>query len=90
MVAGRIPFKSPPRWKLGGTSIHNLEEIEILGTVYSSNLSYASNTDKLTQVCRKAMYSLVGVGCTYPGGLSSDAKTYLWKSVGLPSLLHRL
>ena len=36
------------------------------------------------------MYSLVGVGCTYPGGLSSDAKTYLWKSVGLLSLLYNL
>ena len=36
------------------------------------------------------MYSLVGVGCTYPGGLSSDAKSYLWKWVGLPSLLYNL
>ena len=58
--------------------------------LFSSNLSYASNTEKRTQACRKAMYSLVGVGCTYPGGLSSDAKTYLWKSVGLPSLLYNL
>ena len=63
---------------------------KILGTAYSSNLSYASNTKKGTQACRKAMYSLVGVGCTYPGGLSSDAKTYLRKSVGLPSLLYNL
>ena len=79
-----------PRWKLGGKLIQNVEEIEILGTVYSSNLSYASNTEKRTQACRKAMYSLLGVGCTYPGGLSSDAKSYLWKSVGLPSLLYNL
>ena len=90
IIAGRMPFKSPPKWKLGGKLIQNVEEIEILGTVFSSNLSYASNTGKRTQACRKAMYSLVGVGCTYPGGLSSDAKTYLWKSVGLPSLLYNL
>ena len=89
MIAGRMPFKSPPKWKLGGKLIQNVE-IEILGTVFSSNLSYASNTEKRTQACRKAMYSLVGVGCTYPGGLSSDAKTYLWKLVGLPSLLYNL
>ena len=37
MAAGRMPFKSPPRWKLGGKLIQNVEEIEILGTVFSSN-----------------------------------------------------
>ena len=29
MVDGRMPFKSPPRWKLGGKLIQNVEEIEI-------------------------------------------------------------
>ena len=59
MVASHIPFKSPPRWKLGGKLIQNVEEIEILGTVYSSNVSYTSNTEKRTRACRKSMYTPV-------------------------------
>ena len=35
MVAGRMPFKSLPKWKLGDKLIQNGEEIEILGTFLS-------------------------------------------------------
>ena len=51
---------------------------------FSAYLSYASNTEKRIQACRKAMHSLLRVGFTYPVGLSFNGKTYL--RIGRPSV----
>ena len=90
MIVGRTHFKDPPRWTLSGNAILNSDSIDILGTVFTSDLSSLSNTEKRIQACRRAMYSLAGAGCTYPGSLSSEVKTYLWKTIGIPSLLFNM
>ena len=90
MIAGRNLLKSTPQWTLNSNTIVITETIDILGTVFTSDLSCFSNTEKRIQASRRAMYSLAGAGCTYSGNLSSEVKTYLWKSIGLPSLLYNL
>ena len=59
MVAGRIPFKSSPRWNLGGKLIQNLEEIEILGRVFWVQICHLP----VIPACRKAMCSSLHVSC---------------------------
>ena len=90
MVSGKVPFKNPHSWSLGLNPIDLTETIEILGTIYSSNNHCAAHVNKRIDACRRAMYGLASVGCSYPSGLSTDVKLHLWKSVGLPSLLYGL
>ena len=82
-------FKIAPTWLLGTQKIENVSELEILGTVFTNDLNYTKHAELRIQACRKAMYGLNEMGCCYPG-LSSDVKIYLWKSIGLPTLLYGL
>ena len=87
MTSGKSLFKTNPVWTLGSQAISTVESLEILGNIFTSNVSSDAHIRKRTHACRRAMYSLASVGCSYPG-LSTDAKVHLWKSVGLPSLLY--
>ena len=87
MISGVNPFIDTPVWKLGGDAIENVDTIEILGTVFSKDLSCKSHVEKRTLSCRRSVCALASVGCSYPG-LSSDVKAHLWRTIGLPSLTY--
>ena len=89
MISNKNPFIKYPSWSLGGHKIKNTETLEILGTVFTSNISYDAHIDKRVNASRRAMYALASVGCSYPG-LSTEVKVHLWKTIGLPSLLYNL
>ena len=83
------PFIKYPSWNLGGHKITNAETLEILGTMFTSNISCDAHIDKRVNASRRAMYALTSVGCSYPG-LTTEVKVHLWKTIGLPSLLYHL
>ena len=89
MISGKLPFMYKPLWCLGSQSINISESVEILGTIFSSSMSSNLHVDNRIQACRRAMYSLTAIGCSYPG-LSTDVKMHLYRSVGFPSLLYGL
>ena len=89
MISNKNPFIKYPSWNLGGHKIKNTETLEILGTVFTSNISCDAHIDKSVNASRRAMYALASVGCSYPG-LSTEVKVHLWKTIGLPSPLHNL
>ena len=89
MISGHLPFTESPIWNLGGHNITITDNMEILGTVFSSNLSCDGHINKRAQASRRAMYALTSVGCSYPG-LATDVKVHMWKTVGLPSLLYNM
>ena len=87
-IFGKTVQKAPT-WTLGEKTIENVNELEILGNVFSNNLSSEPHVKKRTKACRVSMYSLTEIGCCYPG-LSSDVKIHLWKTIGQPTLLYGL
>ena len=89
IVSGKSLFITEPEFVLGDTKIARVENIEVLGTIFPSDASSADHVDKRIQSTRRAMYSLVTAGCSYPG-LSTDAKVYMWNSVGRSSLTYNL
>ena len=87
MIAGKNPFHDLPIWKLGDKNIDIEDQLEILGTTFSSSMSYHSHVNKRCQASRRAMCGLASIGCCYPG-FSTEVKVHLWKTVGLPTLLY--
>ena len=87
MIVGKNPFHDLPIWKLGDQNIDIEDQLEILGTTFSSSMSYHSHVEKRCQASRRAMCGLASIGYCYPG-LSTEVKVHLWKTVGLPSLLY--
>ena len=88
MISNKNPFIKYPSWNLGGQN-ENAETLEILGTMFTSNISCDAHIDKRVNASRRAMYALASVGCSYPG-LATEVKVHLWKTIGLPSLLYNL
>ena len=87
MIVGKNSFHDFPIWKLGDQHIDIEDQLEILGTTFSSSMSYHSHVEKRCQASRRAMCGIASIGCCYPG-LSSEVKIHLWKTIGLPSLLY--
>ena len=87
MISGGNNFlRETPSWYLKDVRIDIVNQVQILGTAFSSPMSSVSHVNQRAQACRRAMYSLSEVGCSYPG-LSTHVKCHLWRSVGLPTLL---
>ena len=82
-------FVSEPKWTLGEKDIESVKHLEILGTIFSTNLSMEAHAQKRMKACRTAMYSMSEQGCCYPG-LSSEVKVHLFKTIGQPTLLYGL
>ena len=87
MISGNVSFVGEPNWSLGTETIQKSDSIEILGTVFSPSSSSNLHVNKRVQAWRCAMHGLTSVGCCYPG-LSTDVKSHLYKTIGLPSLLY--
>ena len=71
-VHGCWPYtlQKPAKVKGSGKLIQNVEEIKILGTVFSADMSYANNTEKRIQACCQAMQS--PVSWLHIDGLAQD------------------
>ena len=76
-----------PNWSLDGNCMENVDSLEILGVTFDNKCNGISHVKVRSTKCRRAYYSMSSVGMNYPG-LSSDAKSYIWKSVCLPSLTY--
>jgi hypothetical protein len=87
MIVGKNHFHNEPEWTLNGTKIENASHVEILGNVFSHDLKSCMHVDKRISKCRGSYYNMSSIGMSYPG-LSSDAKSYLWKYVCVPSLIY--
>ena len=86
MIINKKIFKSEPSLYLGKDKIDIENDLEILGTIFSNDLSPNAHIQKRTKACRQTMYGLAEIGCSYPGGLATDVKLHLWKTMGQPVL----
>ena len=89
MKTNQNPFIKHLSWNLGDLKIENTASLEILRTLFMSDISYDAYIDECISVPHRITYALVLVGCSYPG-LITIVKVPLWKIVWLPSLLHDL
>lgn len=85
IVIGNDKFKS--NWYIGNNVVENVGEIELLGVTIDRQGKYDSHVTKRVSACRRAMFRLSSCGMSYPG-LHANVKSYLWKSVGCPTLLY--
>ena len=79
------PMESPDIW-LGGNKLEFVNDVEILGRVFSNNLSLQDHIDIRIRNSRRAMYS-IGLNNQ---ALSPSVKAYLWRSIGMPSLMYAI
>ena len=89
MHIGHTKFRTQPQWYLGEPSnvISSVTELNLLGVIYSSSRKYDCHVSNRVSAARRAMFRFHKVGWCYPG-LSTEAKTYLWQSVGICSLTY--
>ena len=82
---GQTIFKCEPKWSLGQVPIDNVNNIEILGMILSSDGKCINQVDSRILKCRKSSFSLNNVGMPYPG-LPVDLKLHLWHAICRPIL----
>jgi hypothetical protein len=87
IMFGKCITKNYPKWFVEGKAIDLSEEIDVLGVTFDSKSKFEKHVLNRTQSCRKNIFRLTSVGMSYPG-LSTNVKTYLWKSMGSPVLLY--
>ena len=80
-----ISLSQPDIW-LGTSKLQFVDRVQILGRVFSHNLSTQDHISSRMQSSRRAMF---GMGINNEG-ISPSVKAYLWKSVGVPSLVYAL
>ena len=80
-------FLQTPMWYLGENIMKTVNELEILGVTFRSNLKCNLHVQNRIQKCRKALYSMNNVGMCYPG-LNTSTKTLIYKTVCLPSMTY--
>ena len=79
------PMESPDIW-LGSNKLEFVNNVEILGRVFSNNLSSQDHIDIRIRNSRRTMYS-IGLNNQ---ALSPSVKAYLWRSIGTPSLMYAI
>ena len=65
------------------------ENMEILGVNFSKDSKFDIHVGNRINASRRAIFSLSSAGMSYPG-LSTSVKTYLWKTIGVPSVSYGL
>lgn len=78
-------LKKEPAWFIDGQQIENVNELEILGVIFSRHND--SHVNKRMDKCKRAFYNLRDSGMCYPG-CSSDVKAYLWNTICQPVLMY--
>lgn len=87
IVFGDQLLSSKPVWTLGSDDIESTDLIELLGVEMDSDCSYSSHVRNRVRKCRQCIYKYSTCGMSYPG-LDNEVKSYLWKTVGVPTLLY--
>ena len=82
---GQTILKCEPKWSLGQIPNDNVDNIEILGMILSSDGKCINQVDSRIFKCRKSYFSLNNVGMPYPG-LPVDLKLHLWHTICRPIL----
>ena len=82
-----MSLPQPDIW-LGTSKLQFVDRVEILGRVFSYNLSSQDHISSRMQSSRRAMFGM-GIACSNEAIIPS-VKAYLWKSVGVPSLVYAL
>jgi hypothetical protein len=85
LVIGKSLVNIKPTWKLGDKTLNTETEIDILGVTFNQELSYNSHVQKRLTSTRRKIIGLTSTGMSYPG-LASDVKSYLWNTIGAPTL----
>ena len=75
---GQTILKCEPKW-----SINNVDKIENLGMILSSDGKCINQVDSRILKCRESYFSLNNVGMPYPG-LPVDLKLKLWHTICRP------
>ena len=78
-------MKFGPKCSLGQVPIDNVDNIEILGMIISSNGKCINQVESRILKCRKSYFSLNNVGMPYPG-FPVDLKLHLWHTICRPIL----
>ena len=89
MIMGRNEFVIEPSWYLKGSLVENVSEMDLLGVTFQCNGTSTAHVDNRISNCRRSFYGLSSSGMCYPG-LSSEAKSYIWKTVCSPVLTYGL
>jgi len=76
-----------PEWHMNDARLPNDECLEILGITMAHDGSSGKHIENRARKCRRAAYSLMGAGLTYPGS-STEVKTHLWKTMCPPTLIY--
>ena len=83
----KYKFLALPKLYMYGEEIDYSNELDILGTTFSTDGSNASHIDNRSQKCRQAVFAHHKNGLCYPG-LSTKIKSHMWNSYGEPSLIY--
>ena len=87
IVLGKQVTKEAPKFYLKDHLIPIADQVDILGTTFTSDNKNAVHINNRISACRRSIYGLSSVGMSYPG-LSSEVKAYIWKTVGVPTLTY--
>lgn len=88
IILGKLPFFSIPKWKLKKETLENVDCVEILGTYFNNDRNAKDHMQKRITKARNSVYGLAPAGFGYKGGLMTDVKSHLWKTVCVPSLTY--
>ena len=89
MLSGYKPncFSTPPEWFMGDQAMELVDNLDVLGVNFTSNMKYDIHINTRVQKCKRSMYALSNSGMRYPG-LSSSTKSHLFRSVCQPTLMY--
>lgn len=87
IIVGDHKFVNDPQWLLKDGKMDNVDELSILGTIFTADNKGNVHVDHRIKKCRGAFYNFTEVGMCYPG-LSSNVKAHIWRTVCLPSLIY--
>ena len=76
-----------PTWYIGNNKLDRVSEVELLCVTIDTKGGYDTHFSKRIGACRKFMLRLSPGEMSYPG-LNASFKTYLWKTVEVPTMLH--
>jgi hypothetical protein len=89
LVLGKSSLPQKPLWRLGDSQLTTESDVGILGVTFNERLKSRLHVDNRVCACRRRMYGLTSIGMSYPG-LGADVKTYLWNSIGGPTMTYGL
>ena len=87
IVLSNTDLSFKPILTLDGALIQQSDEVELLGVTLNKHGSFGTHVNNRINACRKNMFRFSSCGLSYPG-VCTDVKSYIWKTVGIPSLMY--